>query len=82
MTIREQISAEHDRLFNEAWVSRGYISESELNSAAATPTCPYYEEAKAILKWYWDVWALIEAADITEETDPQTFISTLPPFTY
>lgn len=78
-----EINAAHDALYRQLWASKNYLGNWEVLSAALQSDV-YNTEANAILKWYWDSYAIIEQhlATVTEQTalSIEDFISQLPQF--
>lgn len=80
-----ELYALHDEQYKRIWstdefISEPYISHGELASAAATPSSPCHEEAKEILKWYWESYELIvkEIETATEQNaNAQLFFETI-----
>lgn len=80
--VLEAISDLFSEKYRKLWGGLGYESAWEVEAYANTPGHKYQAEAQAVRQWRIDAWDFIESAEITATTNVQTFINSLPPFTY
>lgn len=80
--VLEEISEAFSNEYSKLWSGLGYESAWEVEAYANTPGHKYQPEAQAVRQWRIDTWDFIESAEITAATNVQTFINSLPPFTY
>lgn len=86
---KQQVNEAHTQLYNNLWLSLGYMSEAEITTWSNTLkkdalSVAWKAEAKAVLSWFCETTIIVYKYldDVTEQTAQpvETFLQTLPAF--
>jgi len=86
---KQQVNDAHTQLYNNLWLSLGYMSEAEITTWSNTLkkdalSVAWKAEAKAVLSWFCETTIIVYKYldDVTEQTAQpvETFLQTLPAF--